>query len=299
MTALRPPVAEPRLEYVAQPDGVRLAVERHPGATDSIVLFGHGFGQTRQAWGGSARAVAERGHTALAFDLRGHGDSGWNAPDHAYVMELFLADLQRLARAQPAKPVMVGASMGGLLGMMAEANSDESLFSALVLVDITPRWETAGVERILAFMSAHPDGFATYDEAADAIAAYLPHRTSRKSPEQLRQLLVRRDDGRLRWHWDPRMLDPIGRDGDRYQSILVDSVHRIRIPTLLISGGRSDLVTDTQVEEFQRLVPHAQHVRIADATHMVAGDRNDVFTDAILAFLSTAAPAAASPGATP
>ncbi len=103
-----------------------------------------------------------------------------------------------------APPVLVGASMGGLVGLAAEG-AYAPLFRALVLVDVTPRWEPRGVDRILNFMRAHPDGFESLDAAAAAIAAYLPHRREQKSPDRLRALLADRGDGRLRWHWDPRL----------------------------------------------------------------------------------------------
>lgn len=277
-------------EMLLRPDGVRLAIERHGHSAEYPVLFAHGFGQTRQAWGGSAQTLSMHGYQAICVDGRGHGDSDWNAVAQPYSMEQFSDDLAALGRLPARRPVLVGASMGGLLGLMCQA--EHGMFSALVLVDITPRWEREGVERILEFMGAHPDGFASFDEAAAQIAAYLPHRRRRKTPEQLQSLLVRRADGRLRWHWDPRMLDEVARDGHRYQDRLVEAARRITLPTLLVSGGRSDLVSDRTVQEFLQLVPHARHVRIADATHMVAGDRNDAFTDAILSFLFEVAPVA-------
>lgn len=278
-----PPPTSQRLELVT-PDGLRLAGECWGAATQ--VLFLHGFGQTRQAWGPSAARLAAAGYGALAVDGRGHGESQRNPPDRAYALDQFIADVEHVARAQPAKPVLVGASMGGLLGLVTEAEAPAGLYSGLVLVDITPRWERQGVERILDFMGAHPDGFADLDAAADAIMSYLPHRRRRKTPQELSSLLVRHADGRWRWHWDPRMLDEVARDGARYQQRLMQAAQRIRIPTLLVSGGLSDLVSDATVDEFLALVPHAEHVRIANATHMVAGDRNDAFTDAILQFLA-------------
>lgn len=267
------------------PDGLRLAAECWPGEQDRCpVLYLHGFGQTRQAWSATARRLAAAGHRGLALDGRGHGESGWNAPGAAYSMEQFVADIEHVARGHELRPVLVGASMGGLLGLLTEGESAAGLYEALVLVDITPRWESQGVERILGFMGAHPEGFASLEAAADAIATYLPHRR-RKTPHELRNLLVAQPDGRWRWHWDPRLLDEVARDGARYQARLIDAARRVRVPTLLVSGGLSDLVSDATVDEFLQLVPHAEHVRIADATHMVAGDRNDAFTGAILDFL--------------
>jgi len=200
-------------------------------------------------------------------------------------MEQFATDVIDLAARLPRRAVLVGASMGGLLGLLTQG--EHAAFDALVLVDITPRWDPGGVARILDFMSAHPDGFADLEHAADEIAAYLPHRPRRKSAGELSALLVQRPDGRWRWHWDPRLLDEVARDGERWQPVLMAAARRVDVPTLLVSGGLSDLVSDQTVAEFLHLVPHARHVRIADATHMVAGDRNDAFAGAILDFLGT------------
>jgi pimeloyl-ACP methyl ester carboxylesterase len=275
-------------------DNVELAVEQFGEAAASSIVFAHGFGQTRQAWTATAAALARRGWRCVTADARGHGESGWRE-DGAYDFVQFVDDLVRVARASsesatgsnvhvPEKPILVGASMGGLLGLRAQA--DGTPFRALVLVDITPRWETAGVERILAFMRAHPQGFASVDEAAAAIAHYLPHRAERKSPERLRSMLVPTSNKRLRWHWDPRLLDVIPADGASQQEHLLEAARQIRVPTLLISGERSDIVSDSTIEEFLHCVPHAQHVRVARATHMVVGDRNDAFTAAVERFIT-------------
>ena len=270
-------------------DGVLLAVECAGDAGAPPLLFAHGFGQTRGAWSATALDLVASGWRTIVADARGHGDSGWRN-DGAYDFAQFIDDLALLARdaarpPAPALPVLVGASMGGLVGLMAQAQ--HASFRALVLVDITPRWESAGVERILAFMRAHPAGFASLDEAADAIARYLPHRGERKSPQRLRQLLVTSADGRLRWHWDPRLLEHVANDSERQQAALLAAARSVRVPTLLISGAQSDVVSDATIGEFLDCVPHARHVRVSQATHMVAGDRNDAFAAAVRDFLQT------------
>lgn len=290
----------PRRVSVAADDGVLLAGDRYlPTAPAwSEVLFAHGFGQTRQAWAGTAARLAAAGFAATAYDGRGHGDSGANPPGRRYLLDRFVADARALAAALPGAPAWVGASMGGLLGLLAQGEAEAACgtgpFAALVLVDITPRWENAGVERILGFMRANPHGFDSMEAAIEAIAAHLPHRP-RKTPRQLESLLLPDGHGRLRWHWDPRLLDELAPESERWQGRLAAAARRISVPTLLVSGGLSDLVSHETVDEFLDLVPHAAHVRIADATHMVAGDRNEVFTDAILDFLSAAGLPAAAP----
>ncbi|KRG74910.1 peroxidase [Stenotrophomonas ginsengisoli] len=273
-------------------DDSLLAATRHPGSRVPL-LFAHGFGQTRHSWAGCAQRLAAHGHPSLAYDARGHGQSPWNPVDLPYQPEQFVDDLIGISGQLPQAPVLVAASMGGLFGLIAQSRWP-GLFSAMVLVDITPRWEPRGVERILAFMSAHPDGFDDLAHAADEIARYQPQR-ERKSDAALRSILRQDQDGRLRWHWDPRLLPELGRNADSHQQRIAEAARRIQCPLLLISGGRSDMVSDATIDEFLQLVPHARHTRIAGATHMVAGDDNDAFTTTVMQYLD-ALPALATDG---
>jgi pimeloyl-ACP methyl ester carboxylesterase len=264
--------------------GLSLAVETRHAAGNPALLFAHGFGQTRGAWTATATALAATGCRCVTFDSRGHGESDRLAGGD-YHMDQFADDLVQLARAQPQPPILIGASMGGLLGLLVAGEMTPSPFRALVLVDITPRWETAGVERILAFMQAHPDGFADYAEAAEQIAVHMPQRRERKSEQQLRPLLREGADGRLRWHWDPALLTGVVRESERYQPALQAAAAKVDVPVLLLSGGRSDVVSGDTVSEFLQLVPHACHVDLPHATHMVAGDANDAFTREVAHFV--------------
>jgi pimeloyl-ACP methyl ester carboxylesterase len=276
------PVTRELRRFVAR-DGLSLAVEHFGASTQRPLVFAHGFGQSRLAWTGAAEQLACEGFYCLALDGRGHGESAWQDADD-YEMERFVDDAVALTQALPRKPVWVGASMGGLIGMMAEA-AQPGLFEALVLVDVTPRWESAGVNRILEFMRAHPEGFASVEEASAAVASYLPHRAQRSDPGRLNKMLVPMANGRLRWHWDPRLLDTVADGGERYIAGLTQAASALRLPVLLISGGRSDVVSDHTIDEFRKLVPHAEHERIDDATHMIVGDANDRFVDTISRYL--------------
>jgi pimeloyl-ACP methyl ester carboxylesterase len=263
--------------------GAVLAATADSAGRRGPILFAHGFGQTRHAWNASARALASHGFQTLAYDARGHGDSDWNPAHLPYHGDQFADDLIVLAGEQSRPPVLVAASMGGLFGLLAESRWP-GLFSAMVLVDITPRWDTAGVEKILMFMTAHPEGFASLEQAADVISAYLPHRP-RKSEESLRALLREDGHGRWRWHWDPRLVAELARDSEQHQDALADAARQVKCPVLLVSGGRSTLVTPQTVAEFLALVPHARHVQLPEATHMVAGDDNNAFTATVLDYL--------------
>lgn len=269
-------------------DGVALtASAAGPLGAPVDVLFAHGFGQTRQAWTRTMQLLAARGIASAAWDLRGHGQSGRNAADQRYGVDQFIDDALAVRATLARPPVLVGASMGGLVGLAAQSRGAD--FAGLVLVDVTPRWEVAGMQRILAFMGAHPDGFDDHEHAAREIAAYLPHRREKKSPSDLAHLLMRGDDGRLRWHWDPRLLQDLA-DSAKHQDELSEAARGIDIPVLLVSGGRSDLVSQETIAHFRELVPHADHVHLPEATHMVAGDDNDAFTRAVIEFIASTPP---------
>lgn len=251
-------------------------------------LFLHGGGQTRHAWYESASAVAADGRYVVTLDLRGHGESQW-APDGDYALDAFAEDIRIVAGTFRSPPAIVGASLGGLSALVAEAEGP-GIAAALVLVDIAPRLEPDGVARIVGFMQARPDGFASLDEAADAIAEYMPHRPRPSDLSGLAKNLRTGADGRLRWHWDPAFLGNKPPGAARSPERLAAAARALRIPTLLVRGRRSDLLSERGVEEFLDLVPRARFVDVANAGHMVAGDRNDAFTAAILPFLREPTP---------
>ena len=262
------------------------------------VLLLHGGGQTRHAWRKTGDTIARMGRVAYAIDQRGHGDSEW-VTDGAYNFPNFAEDAVALSNALAAlhggaRPVAVGASLGGIASMLAEGGEKDAPaelpFSALVLVDITPRVDLEGVAKVQGFMREHAyEGFATIEEAAEAVAAYLPHRPRPKSNEGLKKNLRLHPDGRWRWHWDPRFLDGrrrVGAGGGEIEEMLVGAARRITVPALLVRGASSELVQEKHAKDFLELVPHATYVDVSGARHMVAGDKNDQFADAIKSFLS-------------
>jgi pimeloyl-ACP methyl ester carboxylesterase len=261
------------------------------------VLLLHGGGQTRHAWRKTGDVIARLGRVAYAVDQRGHGDSEWVA-NGAYDFADYAADAHTLAdtlaERSGVRPVAVGASLGGIACLLAEGGPNRPalghVFSALVLVDITPRVDLDGVAKVQGFMRAHAEvGFASIAEAADAVAAYLPHRPRPRSHEGLKKNLRLHPDGRWRWHWDPRFLDGKRRTGpgaDQIEKDLVAAARRVAIPALLVRGASSELVQEAHAKDFLELVPHASYVDVSGARHMVAGDRNDQFANAIQDFLS-------------
>lgn len=266
-------------------EGLRLVADVR-GQPDALpVLFLHGGGQTRYAWGSTAERVAARGWRTIALDMRGHGDSDW-ASNGDYSFTAFCADCVAVVDQLGRPPVLVGASLGGMSAMLAEGTSDRTVSCGLVLVDITPKTNAEGIQRIAKFMLSGIDGFGTLEEAADAIAAYTPQRTRRVNPEGLMKVLRQRGD-RWYWHWDPLVIGH-GRTEvvpDRLAGLLDVAMSNIHVPTMLVRGALSDVVTQEGVDDLLARIPGATVVDVAGAAHMIAGDRNDAFSDAVITFL--------------
>lgn len=275
----------------ASGSGLAAGVFRPASPRGVSALLLHGGGQTRHAWDKTARGLAQAGIHVTALDQRGHGGSDWIA-DGSYAFADFAADASAvadaLARETGLRPVAVGASLGGIAALLAIGQRAD-VFAGLALVDVTPRLDPQGVANVRDFMGAKAgDGFASPQEAADAIAAYLPHRPRPKSLEGLRKNLRRRDDGRFYWHWDPRFLAgprAVGAHDGALHAALEAAARGLRVPALLVRGLDSELVGAQEAAEFRALCPQAEFVDVAGARHMVAGDRNDAFAAAIVDFL--------------
>jgi non-heme chloroperoxidase len=265
--------------------GVRLVGDRWAGDRQrGVVVLLHGGGQTRHSWAGTAERLAAAGWTAITFDARGHGESDWH-PGADYTLDGFIDDLLALVGTLEAPPVLVGASLGGITALVA-AGEHPGLASGLVLVDVVVRLEREGVDRILRFLTAHRDGFSSLEEVAEAIAAYNPIRRRPRNLEGLKKNVRQHPDGRWYWHWDPAFIR-IG-DEPRRESAPVRlraAASAVRVPTLVVRGERSDVVSDAGMADMLALMPTAEGVDIPAAGHMVAGDDNDVFATQLEAFL--------------
>jgi len=271
------------------PNGMSIAADAYGDPSHQPVLFLHGGGQTRHAWGNSAELLAQHGFSTICMDHRGHGESSWASLGEYRVFH-FVEDLQHVIAQLSQKPILVGASLGGIASLLAETEQSESVARGLILVDVTPRLETDGVDRIIGFMKGGTSGFESLEEVADSIAAYLPHRKRPKDLSGLAKNLRLAEDGRYYWHWDPDMLktwepNQNTEEDDRELKERLQDVRSIDIPTMLIRGRLSDLVSTETAAEFLEMVPHAEYIDLADAHHMVAGDRNDVFTESVKEFL--------------
>jgi pimeloyl-ACP methyl ester carboxylesterase len=256
-------------------------------ANRPTILMLHGGGQNRFSWKNTGQVLADEGFHVIALDSRGHGDSD-RAPDADYDVETLTADVMKVLDAIGRPVMLIGASMGGLTGILVADQAGPDRVTGLVLVDVVPRFEKNGSARIRDFMFSGLHGFGSLEEAADAVAAYLPHRTRPRSPEGLKKNLRLRD-GRWYWHWDPAFMTKPGDDPELRTENFERAAASLAIPVLLIRGKLSDVVSPEGVRHFLDTVPGAEFVELSDAGHTAAGDDNDAFSDVVVAFATRAA----------
>jgi pimeloyl-ACP methyl ester carboxylesterase len=248
------------------------------------ILMLHGGGQNRHSWKNTGQILADGGFHVVALDSRGHGDSD-RSPTANYSVETLCADTLQVLYQIGRPTVLIGASMGGLTGILAAHEAGAELVTKLVLVDVVPRFEKDGSARIRDFMFSGVDGFETLEQAADAVSAYLPHRTRPRSPEGLKKNLRLRD-GRWYWHWDPAFLTKPDDDPFTRMDMLEQAAINLEVPILLIRGKLSDVVSAEGVQDFLTKVPHAELVELSDAGHTAAGDDNDAFSEVVVEFVN-------------
>jgi pimeloyl-ACP methyl ester carboxylesterase len=237
------------------------------------VLCLHGGGQTAYMFEDLGAALGSR-HHVLAIDLPHHGDSD---PLEEQGPRAYAETLPPIFESFGLRPsVLVGASMGGLTSIFLGA-SHPDLVRAIVLIDVGHQLEEEGVQRIIAFMTAH-ESFDSLEEAAAAVAEYLPFRHKAPDPRRLTRNMRRRPDGR--WEWKHgihrRVQGPEGearlRDWRETLAGVDAAATKLRCPALVLRGSRSDVLSDEGAEAVTALIPGARLEVIERAGHLAAGD---------------------------
>ena len=266
--------------------GLKIAADVWGSDNKKLVILLHGGGQTRHAWGETGKKLAEAGYHSVALDLRGHGDSEWHS-DADYTIKAYKEDLVSIIKEINKPASLIGASLGGMASLLLAGDEvNSNLCTSLIMVDIGIYPDPAGSDRIVSFMLSGEAGFESLEDVAKSISDYLPHRQKPKDLQGLKKNLRLKEDGKYYWHWDPRFIRrrPGSRDKG-YFDLQLKAAQKVVVPTLLMRGALSDVVTMEDVEYFLSVIGQAKFVEIEKAAHMIAGDRNDVFAEEAIKFL--------------
>tara|TARA_Y100000768_G_scaffold169813_1_gene127136 strand:+ start:774 stop:1628 length:855 start_codon:yes stop_codon:yes gene_type:complete len=280
--------SKPVTERLATPSGIAVELDIWGELETNAILLLHGGGQTRHSWDATADKLTQTGRCAITMDLRGHGDSDWSHSGD-YSLSDFSSDVSYLIDELKINPALVGASLGGLVGIYLEGKYKPNSISGLVLVDIVPNMNVSGADRVKNFMLEHSKtGFTSLSEVSEILSKYNPHRERSSDLEGLKKNLRKRGD-KWFWHWDPMFISTERGEENpdmRNPDLLNELCDNISVPMLLVRGKLSDLVTEIEVKEFLEKYPDACFADVSGAGHMVVGDKNDVFAREIIEFLN-------------
>jgi pimeloyl-ACP methyl ester carboxylesterase len=248
------------------------------------VLLLHGFAQSGHSFDFVSLALCER-FRVIALDLRGHGESDWSeAVD--YRRESMLTDVVGIMNhLELDSASFVGLSLGGTISYMLAAARPE-LVRSLVIVDIAPRVEQVGVNRVRGFVEGD-DYFDSMEEMIEAVRAFRPGRTEEQLKGSVLRNAKRLDDGRWSWKYDPVMRRPESptKTGPDQEKGLWRALEAVRCPTLVVRGAESDIVSPETAAEMVSRIPDARGVTVEAAGHLVPGDNPVGFIRAIQPFL--------------
>jgi flavin reductase (DIM6/NTAB) family NADH-FMN oxidoreductase RutF/pimeloyl-ACP methyl ester carboxylesterase len=267
--------------------GLRLTAETFGTAGDPAVLFLHGAAQSRAIWRSAAEALASAGRHVIALDLRGHGESEW-ARDGRYDLTAYAGDVRAVLARMSSRPVIIGASLGGLAALAALEGGGDQQASGLILVDAVARMAGTTAKRFGGLFRRHAAGFATVAEALGAAVELAPRREKALTEETLREHLVEHEDGRFYWRWDPKAVQ--GMDLASLEDRLEEAARQIGIPVLLLRGEQSEIVSKESIGAFAALLRDCEAVEIPSASHLSPGDQADLFNAAIVDFLERRVP---------
>lgn len=261
-----------------------LAADVAGSADQPCVILLHGGGQTRHSWGNAVTVLSHNGFRVINFDARGHGESDW-CEHRGYDLQQRSLDLQNIINAVNVPCALVGASMGGMTALHAASVLAPQKVPAITLVDITLRPAINGIARIKRFMSNYLDGFATIEEAAQAVAQYT-HSPRRSTNRSLAKNLRLHDDCRFYWHWDPALVSISSEaESETLTNALSQAKHLDSLPALLMRSLKSDVVTSDNMNQLNQYLPKIEHYNVDRAGHMIAGDDNDSFNSGLIEFL--------------
>ena len=253
-------------------DGLRLHYRDYPGPFDGPPLLCLP-GLTRNAR--DFAEFAERmspSYRVLCLEFRGRGESAHDPRPERYLPVTYAHDtIALLDHVGVAQAVFVGTSLGGLVTMLV-AVLDEDRIAASILNDVGPELDERGLERIRDYVGRRTEGFASWAELAAAVRAYqqgLPSSWDEGQWQTLaRRLASEREDGSIRFDYDPAIADPFRTSTGKAQ---VDSWPLFdalaRKPVLVLRGERSDLLSAEGLAAMERRSRNVTTVTVAGMPH--------------------------------
>jgi pimeloyl-ACP methyl ester carboxylesterase len=252
-----------------------------PPTAPPVVLL-HGITGHARVWDHLAERLVP-GRRVLALDQRGHGDSD-PAPDDDYRVATMADDLAAFVSGLGLdRFALLGHSMGGRIAIQYAAAHAVRL-ERLIVVDIGPDIELAGLQRVRDMMAQSPERIESEDWAVEYIRRANPRQDPHLLRERVRHGLKRLPDGGLTWKYAKGLRDMM-RAGRRDAVDLWEPLPRIPCPTLIVRGADSDILSAEVAKKMAGRLAEGRLVEIAGAGHTVPADRPEDFVRQVRAFL--------------
>jgi pimeloyl-ACP methyl ester carboxylesterase len=251
-----------------------------PGAQTLVLL--HGYTGHARSWDAFAEGMA-RDYRVLALDQRGHGQTQW-APPNAYGTDEMVKDLDAFVHAlQLDRFALLGLSMGGLVSI-GYAGQRPGALAKLVIVDIAPEIDTGGLKRIQAGV-VRSDVFESREEAFERARADNPIPPPDHQRYRVDYSLMRTADGMFTYRYDRALRDPKNPRTGIPPAEGWKLVENINVPTLLIRGELSDILSRPVAERMRTTIAACRVIEVNGASHQVPLDKPDEFLAAVRTFL--------------
>ncbi|MDG2244560.1 MAG: alpha/beta hydrolase [Rhodospirillaceae bacterium] len=225
------------------------------------------------------RLSAQRAVYCLEF--RGRGCSEWDADASHYQAPVYVADtLGVLAQENLNRVIVLGTSLGGIVGAgIAQANP--AVLAGVILNDIGPVIDPSGLRRIGSYLG-HGDQWSTWDEAAAVLKTVnkvvYPDFTDEDWLSYARKTCRQNDDGMIAQDYDPKLSQSFATDSAAKLDLWPVFEALKHIPTLLIRGALSDLLSVETAEEMVERMPQLEISTIANRGHVPTLEEPDAIS---------------------
>lgn len=273
-------------------DGLALHFREYsgPGDTRPPVLCLHGLTRNARDFESLAPHIAQQGWRVIAPEMRGRGRSAYAADTASYALPNYVADLDALLRQENIERfVAIGTSMGGLMTMALAAAAPERI-AAVVLNDVGPVVESAGLDKIRAYVG-QGRSFPTWVHAARALAELhgetYPDYGLEEWLAMAKRTMILVSNGRIAFDYDMRIAEPILASDEA--AMPVDLWPMVRAlagrPAVLVRGERSAILSADTFAQMAQALPGARTVTVRGTGHAPTLDEPEVRAaiDAMLA----------------
>lgn len=257
--------------WLTSSDGLRLFGRYFPGEKSKpLCLCLHGLTRNSRDFEVFAPLLAQQGYPVLAADMRGRGESDYASDASTYRLDVYVRDcLTWLDEFNSGAAIWIGSSMGGGISMYAGATAPERV-KGLILNDIAPEIAPRGVENIRK-IAGKGGVIRSWADAAQRCRDVNGHVHPKETSDEFWLAFARRTHRQtgpeaFRSDYDPAILSSLSAGSspeDRWNAF--DLLREI--PTLLVRGALSELVTREIADRMRRRKPNLDHVDVPDTGH--------------------------------